>query len=175
MGMVISGLTADARIICKFMRDACINYQYMFGTKHPAERLIAQVSKKAAAKTMHYAKRPYGVGLLVGSVDKAGTHLFETCPSGNYFESTAMAIGDKNQSAKTYLEGQFESFRQLGAGELVKHGLKALRASAQETELTEQNVSVGVIGVGEDFRQLSRDEIREALAGLDGDEQMIVN
>ena len=55
-----------------------------------------------------------GVGLLVGSVDETGTHLFETCPSGNYYEYLAMAIGARSQSAKTYLEKNYETFAGLG-------------------------------------------------------------
>lgn len=37
-------------------------------------------------KTQKASKRPYGVGLLVAGVDRDGPHLFETCPSGNYYE-----------------------------------------------------------------------------------------
>ena len=110
MGICISGMTADARFLTKFMRNACLNYSYVYGSKHPCERLIALIGKKSQTKTCHMSKRPFGVGLLVGSVDQAGTHLFETCPSANYYEYNAMAIGDKCQSAKTYLERNFESF-----------------------------------------------------------------
>jgi 20S proteasome subunit alpha 6 len=41
-----------------------------------------------------------------------------------------MAIGARSQSAKTYLEKNYESFAVLGWEELVRHGLKALKASA---------------------------------------------
>ena len=95
MGIVISGMTADARILCKFMRSQCLNYQYVYGSKQPSERLITQIAKKSQAKTCHPSKRPFGVGMLVGAVDQTGTHLFETCPSGNYYEYVSMAIGDK--------------------------------------------------------------------------------
>lgn len=44
--------------------------------------------------------------------------------------------------------------------ELIKHGLKALKASAQETDLTENNVSVGVVGKNLAFRVLKPDELR---------------
>jgi len=47
---------------------------------------------------------------LIAGVDELGTHLFETCPSANFFEYKAMAIGAKCQSAKTYLEKNFENF-----------------------------------------------------------------
>ena len=87
----------------------------------------------------------------------------------------AMAIGDKCQSAKTYLERNFETFAGVGPDDLIQHGLKALRASAQETELTEHNVSVGIVGKGEDFRLLSQEQVKGALEALgngDGDVAM---
>ncbi len=31
-------------------------------------------------------KRPFGVGLLVIGFDQDGPHLFETCPSANFYE-----------------------------------------------------------------------------------------
>ena len=166
MGIAIAGLTADARYLCKFMRNECLNYWYTHDSHHPTERLINKIAKKSQVKTNHPAKRPFGVGLLVGSVDETGTHLFETDPSGNYYEYIAMAIGARSQSAKTYLEKNFESFHALGWEELVRHGLKALRASAQETELTEHNVSVGIVGADEKFRLLTADQLRGYLADI---------
>lgn len=160
MGIAIAGLTADARYLCKFMRSECLNYWYTHDSHHPTERLVNKIAKKSQIKTNHPAKRPFGVGLLVGSVDETGTHLFETCPSGNYFEYIAMAIGARSQSAKTYLEKNFETFAPLGWEELVKHGLKALKASAQETELSEHNVSVGIVGRDFNFRLLTDQELR---------------
>lgn len=114
MGIAIAGLTADARYLCKFMRTECLNYWYTHDSHHPTERLIGKIAKKSQIKTNHPAKRPFGVGLLVGSVDETGAHLFETCPSGNYYEYIAMAIGARSQSAKTYLEKNFEQFGALG-------------------------------------------------------------
>lgn len=160
MGIAISGLTADARFLCNFMRTECLNYQFVHESAHPTERLINKIQKKAQVKTCSGNKRPYGVGLLVASYDEAGTHLFETCPSANYYEYTAMAIGARCQSAKTYLEKNFEAFSGLGWEELVKHGVKALRASAQETDLTTQNVSIGVVGKDFAFRNLEEAELR---------------
>ncbi len=95
MGIVISGMTADARFLTKMMRNECLNYEYAHGSRHPCERLIVKIGKKSQVKTCNPSKRPFGVGLLVGAIDEAGTHLFETCPSGNYYEYVAMAIGDR--------------------------------------------------------------------------------
>jgi 20S proteasome subunit alpha 6 len=53
--------------------------------------------------------------MLVVGHDKTGPHLFETCPSGNYTEYHAQAIGARSQSARTYLERHFE-VRAAGGG-----------------------------------------------------------
>ena len=173
MGIVISGMTADARFLTKFMRNECMNYEYAHGAKHPGERLIVKMAKKAQVKTCSMSKRPFGVGLLVGAIDEAGTHLYETCPSGNYYEYKAMAIGDRCQSAKTYLEKHFETFDNVNADQLIKHGIAALRASAQDIDLTEHNVSVGVMGVGEPFHMLSKDQLRPLVNNAGNDVDMI--
>lgn len=48
----------------------------------------------------------------------------------------------------------------------MKHGLKALKASAQETELSEHNVSVGVVGKDQKFHLLKADELRAYLGEI---------
>jgi len=58
------------------------------------------------------------------------------------------------------LEKNFETFATQRWEDLVRHGLKALRASAQETDLTVKNVSVGVVGKDMAFRVLSEEELR---------------
>lgn len=173
MGIVISGMTADARFLTKFMRNECLNYEYAHGSQHPCERLVVKIAKKAQAKTCASSKRPFGVGLLVGAIDEAGTHLFETCPSGNYYEFVGMAIGDRCQSAKTYLEKHFESLAAVSREQLIKHGIAAMKASAQDTDLTEHNLSIGVLGKDEPFRQLSKEELRAVLNIGGGDVEMI--
>ena len=47
MGIAISGLIADGRYLSNYMRQECINYWYTHDSKHPAERLIAKIAKKA--------------------------------------------------------------------------------------------------------------------------------
>lgn len=172
MGIAIAGLTADGRYLVKYMRNECIGYWYVHDSKHPAERLIAKIARKSQQKICSAGKRPYGVGMLVASVDETGTHLYETCPSANYYEYYAMGIGARCQSAKTYFEKNFETFKGLGWEELVKHGVKGLKASAQETELNEKNVSIGIVGIGEKFRSLTPEELRTYLNTGD---QMVID
>jgi len=63
----------------------------------PVGRLVRQVADKHQVCTQRSWKRPYGVGLLVAGHDARGPHLYNTCPSGNYWEYKAMAIGARSQ------------------------------------------------------------------------------
>lgn len=82
----------------------------MYDSPLQTERLVMDVADKHQQATQSYVRRPYGIGLLVAGYDRTGPHLFQTDPSGNYFEYRAMAMGARSQSAKTYLEKHFNSF-----------------------------------------------------------------
>jgi len=127
IGMAVSGLTADGRVLCKWLRNECLNHRYVYDTDIVAGRLVRKLADKAQVHTQRYGRRPYGVGVLISSYDSNGAHLYEVDPAGNYFEYKAQAIGAKCQSARTYLESNFESFENATLDELIKHGLIALR------------------------------------------------
>jgi 20S proteasome subunit alpha 6 len=43
VGVAISGITSDARVLSKFMRTECLNSKYVFDTPLPTARLVAAV------------------------------------------------------------------------------------------------------------------------------------
>jgi 20S proteasome subunit alpha 6 len=92
------------------MRSECLNHKFVYGSPLQTEHLVADVADKHQQATQSYVRRPYGVGLLVAGYDRTGAHLFQTDPSGNYYEFRAMAMGARSQSAKTYLEKNYSRF-----------------------------------------------------------------
>lgn len=52
--------------------------------------------------------------------------MYETSPTGDYYEYVAFSIGDRSQPARTYLERHYEKFEPLGEDELVLYAVKAL-------------------------------------------------
>ena len=76
----------------------------------PLGRLVRQVADKAQVGTQRSWKRPYGVGLITAGADESGAHIFYNCPSGNYYDYKAFAMGARSQAAKTYLERNFGTF-----------------------------------------------------------------
>jgi 20S proteasome subunit alpha 6 len=69
LGLCFSGLTADGRLICKYLRTEALNYRYTYGTNINPQRLVNKLSEKAQIKTQRHSKRPYGVGCLIAGYD----------------------------------------------------------------------------------------------------------
>jgi 20S proteasome subunit alpha 6 len=161
----IAGLTSDARVLAEYMRSECLNHQYIYDSPMNVGRLVAQIGDMSQQRTQTSSgKRPFGVGLLVGGYDEKGPHLFQTCPSGHYYEFFAMAIGGRSTSAKTYLEKHFEKFADLQLDELIQYGVEAMNkttVSKGET-LTAKNTSIYVIDKG-GFRELPPAELQTFL------------
>ncbi|KAL0213255.1 hypothetical protein RCL1_006881 [Eukaryota sp. TZLM3-RCL] len=161
-GAVVSGLTADARILSRFLRNECLNHEFVYESKMPLQRLVTSLADKSQIHTMYVGHRPYGVGLLVAGVDQTGVHLFQTCPSGNFFEYVAQAIGARSQSARTYLEEHSEEFAECSRTDLILHGIKALRKTVPEEETFNASCCcVCVVSNDEAFRELPVESVQE--------------
>jgi len=141
------------------MRQECISHKYYYGRDYPVGRLIALVGQKMQTCTQRYDRRPYGVGLLVAGHDETGPHIYQTCPSANFYDCKAMAIGARSQSARTYLEKHLNSFKDCSLFELINHGIKSLASTLpNETRLNKNNLSICVVGKDTKFRVLDEAE-----------------
>lgn len=160
VGIAIAGLVADARVLAKYMRTECINHRYVYDEPMQVGRLVLKVADKSQIGTQRIGQRPYGVGLLVAGADSTGPHLFETKPSGQYFEYYGMAIGARSQAARTYLEKHFDSFENLSLDELIAHALLALRETIGSSgELSSSNVTIGYVAQDTPFTILEDDAV----------------
>lgn len=164
----ISGLTADARVLAEYMRNECLNHRYVYDSPMLVGRLVTQVADMSQKRTQNSGARPFGVGLLVAGCDEKGPHLFETCPSGMFYEYHAMAIGGRSTSAKTYLEKHFESFKDSDLEGLIQHAVEAMnKTTASDQLLTAKNTSVAVIGPNTRYRELPAEELQKYIDKLE--------
>jgi 20S proteasome subunit alpha 6 len=170
LGISIAGLAADARIFTRFMRNECLNSKYAYNSPMPVSRLVSQIGAKSQIPTQRYGRRPFGVGLLVAGYDDLGTHLYQTCPSANYYECKAMAIGARSQSARTYLEKHLNEFPTNNLDELIRHALRALRDTLpNEIELSTKNCSLAIVGRDMAFTIFDDEKIKPYLDSIEGD------
>ncbi|XP_014671318.1 PREDICTED: proteasome subunit alpha type-1-like isoform X2 [Priapulus caudatus] len=173
VGISIAGLTADARSLSRYMRNECLNNVYAYGTPLPVSRLVTTVGNKLQVCTQRYGRRPFGIGLLVAGYDEMGPHIYQTCPSANYFDCKAMAIGARSQSARTFLEKHLNSFKSItNVDELVAHALRSLRDTLpNEIDLNTKNCSVAIVGKDQPFTVYEDEDVAKFLALIEADER----
>ncbi len=151
------------------MRKCNTKNQITYTKNIPVEELVSKVSNKYIEKTYIYGKRPFGVGILLSGMDDEGKpHLYELSPNGNCFEYEAYAIGDKCQSAKTYLEKNIEYFKSSNQERLILHGLNAIKSGYRDEkeEMSSKNIEISLISNERGYKALSQSEVGDLLNKL---------
>lgn len=167
VGMAMSGLVSDGRILARTLRTECMNYRYMYSSGLPINEMADLLADKAQRHIQYAGKRPFGVGLLIAGYDRQGPHLFQTIPSGDVFDFKATAMGVRSQASRTYLEKHFNTFPNCSVDELVNHALKALASATGEgVDLNIKNTTIAVVGKGTPFTIYDEEASRKYLDGF---------
>merc|ERR1712212_922142 len=172
MGMTIAGLTADAKSISRWLRTECLSSRYYHNSALRCETLMCDLGNKMQNCIQLYNRRPYGVGLIVAGCDDLGPHIYQVCPSANFYDCKAMAIGARSQSARTYLEKKLDELGDCELEPLVAHALRALRDTLpKEVDLTNKNVSIAIVGEDIDFATYEDSDVDRYLDIIAGEEK----
>ncbi|XP_023166229.1 proteasome subunit alpha type-1-like [Drosophila hydei] len=156
VGICIAGITADARVLGKYLRTECLTYRHSYNAPYPISRLVWNLGNKMQISTQRYDRRPHGVGLLLAAYDKNGSHIYQVMPSANVFNCKAMAIGNRSQGAHTYLMKHADTFPYCTNDELICHGIQAISYAASIDEPLK--LSIGIVGKDQPFKILSNAE-----------------
>lgn len=172
VGMSIAGLTADARVLARYLRNECMNERYAHEQALPVNRLLGNLELRMQLSTQRYDRRPYGVGILVAGFDKNGPHIYQVEASAMSHDCRAMAIGARSQSARTYLEKNIDTFLDCDRNQLIRHSLLALRECLpNDVELSTKNVSLAIVGKNMPFTTYDDEDVDQFLQMLQPSER----
>ena len=158
VGVATAGLMADARKLIYEARIKAQSYWLTYEEPVPAEAVAEHICDKKADLTQGGGIRPYGVAMIIGSVDHdKKPRLFVTDPVGTYWGFLAAVIGKGTARAGDYLEKHYARNKSLS--DAIKIALGALRETS-ERDLNSDNVEIAKIPVETGkFHKLTRDEI----------------
>jgi len=83
--MCIAGLLADAKHLVARARDECALYKQSTSEPIPLFCLTQRLAHYIHMYTLYSAVRPFGVSVMLSSVDKSGPSLYMIEPSGLYY------------------------------------------------------------------------------------------
>jgi len=164
IGATYSGLGPDFRVLLQKARKE--NQKYWL--KYMEPMWVSSLSRETAQVVQEFTQsggvRPFGVSLLLAGYDDEGPHLYQIDPSGAFYEWKACSIGKNMDSAKTFLEKNYNADMLLE--EAITSALKGLKEGFQG-QMNSHNVEVGIIGPDRKFKVLKPSEVKDYIEDFD--------
>lgn len=161
MGVAMSGLTSDARLLIEHARAESQNHTFTFDEKLPVESLTQSISDLAlqfGESDEDTLGRPFGVALLLAGYDERGPQLFHTDPAGTFTRCSASAIGSGSEGAQSSLQERYRADMSLqDAEDLALSTLKAV----MEDKVSKTNVDIAE--VAPTYHLLSDEEVQQVI------------
>ncbi|BFZ06862.1 hypothetical protein BsWGS_09901 [Bradybaena similaris] len=124
VGAAVAGLNADARHLIERARNEASNYRHNYGDAIPLKHLTERVSGYVHAYTLYSSVRPFGVSMILGSIEEDGPQMYLIEPSGVSWGYHGCAIGKAKQNAKTEIEKL--KMKDMSIKDLVKEVAKII-------------------------------------------------
>jgi 20S proteasome subunit alpha 1 len=165
IGILVTGLPADARSIVQHARQSAAEFRFQFGYEVPVDFLAKKIADKAQVYTQHAYMRPLGViTMLMAADEELGPQLFKVDPAGYFVGYKATSVGTKETEATNFLEKKFKQNPQLSYDETITTAIGALQ-NVLSDDFKATEVEVGVVRADGEraFKVLSVEEIEHYL------------
>lgn len=130
IGAAIVGLSSDARILIDQARIYAQSNKLTYDEPIDTEVVTKRICDIQQMYTQHAGVRPFGVSIIFAGVDKTGSRVFGTHPSGTYRGYKATALGAGRETVLALFKEEYKEDMSLEQAEklAVKCLTKALEA-----------------------------------------------
>jgi proteasome alpha subunit len=142
IGAAIVGLSSDARILIDQARIYAQSNKLTYDEPIDAEVVTKRICDIQQMYTQHAGVRPFGVSIIFAGVDKTGTRVFGTHPSGTYRSYKATALGAGRETVLTILKDEYRE--EMSLEENIKLAIKCL-VKALEARQLPPRIKIAVI------------------------------
>jgi proteasome alpha subunit len=158
IGAAIIGLSSDARVLIDQARINTQSNKLTYDEPIDLEVVTQKICDTQQTYTQHGGGRPFGVAMIIGGVDKTGSHIFGTQPSGNYKGYKATAVGAGTETVLSILKEEYREDLTLEKG--IKLAVKCLVKALQARELP-LRIKIAVIPLATKKWGMLSDEVVE--------------
>lgn len=167
--MAFAGLTADARILINRAQVECQSHKLNVEDPVTLEYITRFIAGLKQKYTQSNGRRPFGISCLIGGFDYDGLpHLYQTEPSGIYYEWKANATGRSAKTVREFLE-KFYTPEQVESEEgAIKLAIKALLEVVQSGQ---KNLEVAVMKRNQPMQMLDVATIEKYVAIIEKEKE----
>jgi len=157
IGATAAGILSDARVLIERAQLKAQQHSVTYDSPIDVVEIVKELCDLMQICTQSGGLRPFGVSLLIGGVDQHDIKLFETDPTGIYFQYKACAIGEGENEVEEILKKGYKD--NLSMEEGFKLALKALMKFLGEN-FDINRIDAAYIGKEErKFKRLEQKEI----------------
>jgi proteasome alpha subunit len=133
IGAAIVGLSSDARILIDQARIYAQSNKLTYDEPIDVEVVTKRICDIQQMYTQHAGVRPFGVSIIFGGVDKTGSRVFGTHPSGTYRGYKATALGAGRETVLAILKDEYKE--DMSLEETTKLAVKCLIRALEARQL----------------------------------------
>lgn len=156
-----SGILSDARVLVERAQVKAQQHRVTYDTPIDTSTIVKDVSALCQICTQSGGLRPFGVSLIIAGVDADGPKLFETDPTGIFFQFKATVIGEGETEIEEVLNKEYTERLTIQDG--LALALGAL-AKVLDKNFSIERVDAAFIGAKDKkFVKVKRTDIEKAL------------
>ena len=133
VGAAIVGLSSDARILIDQARVHAQSNKLTYDEPIDTEVVTKRICDIKQLYTQHAGVRPFGVSMIFAGVDKTGSRVFGTHPSGTYRGYKARAEGAGRETVFNILKEEYKE--EMGLKDATKLVVKCLVKALEARQL----------------------------------------
>jgi len=167
IGATASGILSDARVLIERAQLRAQQHRITYDSPIDTLTIVKDICDLKQVCTQSGGLRPFGVSILVAGIDDHTPKLYETDPTGIFFQYKATAIGEGEVEIEEILHKEYADSLTIEEG--LKLSLKALKKILGEN-FNVTRIDAAYIKTDEKkFRKFSRDKIEKTVGDTDKD------
>jgi proteasome alpha subunit len=160
LGATASGILSDARVLVERAQVRAQQHKVTYDTPIDVVTVVKDVSSLCQICTQSGGLRPFGVSLIIAGIDSDGPKVFETDPTGIYFQYKATVIGEGEPDIKEMLQKEYHE--KLTIEEGLKLALSALARFLDKNFSIDRVDAAYISTADKKFTRVKRDRLEKA-------------
>ncbi|HKC79526.1 MAG TPA: archaeal proteasome endopeptidase complex subunit alpha [Nitrosopumilaceae archaeon] len=134
IGVAAAGYIPDARSQVDNARFFSQSNRMIYDEPIEVESVAKHLADQCQQFTQYAGVRPFGVALIIAGIDRSGSTIFLTDPSGTYISYDAVAIGAGSDQVTEYLEKYYK--KDMSLEEAAELAIESIYLVSEEKEGT---------------------------------------
>ncbi|KAG5450696.1 hypothetical protein CRM22_001453 [Opisthorchis felineus] len=167
-GCIMTGMLPDCYAQVHRARYEASNFKYKHGYEMPCDAIVRRIGEINQVYTQSAEMRPLGCAMLAIAFDQeyGKPQLYKVDPSGFVAGHKAVAVGDKQVAAMTFLEKELRKKENFDLEEAIEVAVRCL-SHIHSMEFKASELEIGVVSKSDPvFRKLTVEEVDNLLTTM---------